>query len=238
MKEKYIKIENLSISEKLFDFVNKELLPGTKIKKKSFWHGFNKYVHELSYKNKELLETRESLQKQIDHWHKYNRREKINKKNYADFLIKIGYLKKTGSDFKIKTKNVDYEISNVCGPQLVVPISNARYVLNAANARWVSLYDSLYGTDVIPETNGALKGKTYNPIRGSKVIAYARYLLDLYVPLKNKSWKDLNSTPEVKKNKLNLKLKYPKQFKGYKKKSSYLSSLLFVNNNLEQLKYD
>ena len=232
MKEKYIKIENLSISEKLFDFVNKELLPGTKIKKKSFWHGFNKYVHELSYKNKELLETRESLQKQIDHWHKYNRREKINKKNYADFLIKIGYLKKTGSDFKIKTKNVDYEISNVCGPQLVVPISNARYVLNAANARWVSLYDSLYGTDVIPETNGALKGKTYNPIRGSKVIAYARNLLDLYVPLKNKSWKDLNSTPEVKKNKLNLKLKYPKQFKGYKKKSSYLSSLLFVNNNL------
>ena len=232
MKEKYIKIKNLSIAEKLFNFVNRELLPGTKIKKEYFWHGFNKYVHELAYKNKQLLETREKLQKQIDNWHKDRKGEKINKKNYADFLIKIGYLKKAGSKFKIKTKNVDYEISSVCGPQLVVPISNPRYVLNAANARWVSLYDSLYGTDVIPETNGALRGKTYNPIRGAKVIAYARDLLDIYVPLKNNSWKDLNLTPEVKKNKLNLKLKYPKQFKGYKKKSSYLSSLLFVNNNL------
>ena len=223
MKEKYIKIKNLSISEKLFNFVNRELLSSTKIKKKYFWHGFNKYVHELAYKNKQLLETREKLQKQIDNWHKDRKGEKINKKNYANFLIKIGYLKKAGSKFKIKTKNVDYEISSVCGPQLVVPISNARYVLNAANARWVSLYDSLYGTDVIPETNGALRGKTYNPIRGAKVIAYARNLLDIYVPLKNNSWKDLNLVPEVKKNKLNLKLKYPKQFKGYKKKSCYLS---------------
>ena len=160
MKEKYTKIKNLSISEKLLNFVNKELLPGTKIKKENFWNGFDKFVHVLSPKNKKLLENREKLQKTIDSWHKDRKGRKINIKKYIEFLKKIGYLKKTGADFKIKTKNVDAEIANICGPQLVVPISNARYALNAANARWVSLYDSLYGTDIIPETRGALHGKT------------------------------------------------------------------------------
>ena len=232
MKEKYIKIKNLSISGKLLNFVNNELLPGTKIKKEVFWNGFDKYVHELAPKNNKLLEIREKLQKKIDDWYKDRKGEKINIKKYAKFLIKIGYLKKSGPDFKIKTKNVDNEISNICGPQLVVPISNARYALNAANARWVSLYDSLYGTDVIPETEEALRGKTYNPIRGKKVIEYVRNLLDKYVPLKEESWKDLSKIPEVKKNKLNLKLKNPKQFVGYNKESNHLSSLLFMNNNL------
>ncbi|NWK14372.1 malate synthase G, partial [Marine Group I thaumarchaeote] len=204
MKEKYIKIKNLYISGKLLNFVNNELLPGTKIKKEVFWNGFDKYVHELAPKNNKLLEIREKLQKKIDDWYKDRKGEKINIKKYAKFLIKIGYLKKSGPDFKIKTKNVDNEISNICGPQLVVPISNARYALNAANARWVSLYDSLYGTDVIPETEEALRGKTYNPIRGKKVIEYVRNLLDKYVPLKEESWKDLSKIPEVKKNKLNL----------------------------------
>ena len=232
MKEKYTKIKNLSISEKLLNFVNKELLPGTKIKKEIFWNGFDKFVHELSPKNKKLLENREKLQKTIDSWHKDRKGKKINIKKYIEFLKKIGYLKKTGADFKIKTKNVDTEIAKICGPQLVVPISNARYALNAANARWVSLYDSLYGTDVIPETRGALRGKTYNPIRGERVIEYVRNFLDKCVPLKNGSWKDLKKTPEVNKNKLNLNLKNPKQFVGYAKKSKLLSSLLFVNNNL------
>ena len=232
MKEKYIKIKNLSISKKLLDFVNNELLPGTKIKEKNFWSGFDKQVHELATKNKKLLEIREKLQKKIDDWHKNKKGEKINIKKYEEFLRKIGYLKKTGSNFKIQTKNVDTEISSICGPQLVVPISNSRYVLNAANARWVSLYDSLYGTDIIPETEGAVRGKTYNPIRGKKVIDYARNLLDKYVPLVNKSWKDLTKVPEIKKNKLNLLLKNPKQFVGYKKVSNHLSSLLFKNNNL------
>ena len=165
MKEKYKIINNLSVSESLLNFVNNELLTGTKIKKENFWKGFDKYVHELAHKNKELLEIREKLQKKIDDWHKDRRGEKFDVKKYTKFLKKIGYLKKTGPDFKIKTKNLDTEISSICGPQLVVPISNARYALNAANARWVSLYDSLYGTDVIPETHGALIGKTYNPIR-------------------------------------------------------------------------
>jgi malate synthase len=232
MGEKYIKIKNLSISEKLLNFVNDELLPGTKIKKENFWNGFNKYVHELSPKNIELLENREKLQKKIDEWHKDRKGEKFYIKKYTEFLKKIGYLKKDGPDFIIKTKNVDTEISKICGPQLVVPVSNARYSLNAANARWVSLYDSLYGTDVISEEKGAVLGKTYNPVRGKKVIEYVRNFLDKHLPLKKESWKNLTNIPEVKNNKLNLKLKNPKQFVGYNKKSNRLSSLLFVNNNL------
>jgi len=216
----------------LLNFVNAELLPETKIKKELFWNGFDKYVHELAPKNKQLLEIREKLQKKIDDWHKDRKGEKINIKKYEEFLKKIGYLKKTGPNFKIKTKNVDDEISSICGPQLVVPISNPRYALNAANARWVSLYDSLYGTDVIPETKGALRGKTYNPLRGERVIYYVRNFLDKFVPLKDKSWKDLKKIPKVNNNKLDLNLKNPKQFVGYKKKSKLLSSLLFVNNNL------
>ena len=232
MKEKYIKIKNLSIAKTLLDFVNKELLPRTKIKKESFWNGFDKHVHELAPKNKELLEIRERLQRKIDDWHKDRKGEKFDIKKYTEFLKKIGYLIKTGPDFKIKTKNVDKEISSICGPQLVVPISNARYALNAANARWISLYDSLYGTDVISEEKGAVRGKTYNPIRGKRVIAYVRNFLDEIVPLKKGSWKDLEKIPEVKNNKLNLKLKNPKQFVGYNKKLNLLSSLLFINNNL------
>ena len=204
MKEKYIKIKNLSIEETLLKFINNELLPGTKIKKENFWNGFDKCVHELAPKNKELLEIREKLQKKIDDWHKNKKGKKIDIKKYIEFLKKIGYLKKPGSNFKIKTKNVDNEISSVCGPQLVVPISNARYALNATNARFVSAYDSLYGTDVIPETQGALRGKTYNPIRGKKVIEYGRDFLDKYVTLKNESWKNIKEIPQVKNNKLNL----------------------------------
>ena len=232
MKEKYIKFKNLSISKKLFNFINKELLPGTKIKKNNFWDGFNAAIHKLTPKNKELLEKREDLQKKIDEWHKKRKKNKFNINKYTNFLKKINYLKKTGRNFKIKTKNTDIEIAKICGPQLVVPISNERYALNAANARWVSLYDSLYGTDVIPETKGAVRGKTYNPIRGKKVIDYVRHFLDISIPLKNESWKNIKTIPKIKNNKLNLKLKKPKQFVGYNKKSNSLSSLLFVNNNL------
>ena len=231
-KEQYIKIKKLSVSKILFDFINDELLKGIKLKKHQFWDGFNNALDELVPKNKKILETREKLQKSIDTYHLESKNKNLNLKSYKKFLKKIGYLKKPVSNFKIKTKNVDREISNICGPQLVCPISNARFLLNAANARWVSLYDSLYGTDIISETHGALKGKTYNPIRGKKVIEYARSLLDKYIPLKNNSWKFLTEIPEVKNNKLNITLKNPSQFVGYNKKSNQLSSLLFVNNNL------
>ena len=239
MKEKYLKIENLSVSEKLLNFVNNELLPGTKIKQDVFWKGFSKYVHELAPKNKKLLEIREKLQKKIDDWHKETKGENINIKKYTKFLKKIGYLKNVGAKFKIETKNVDREISKIAGPQLVVPVMNARYSLNAANARWGSLYNALYGTDVISESNGAERGKKYNYIRGEKVIKYARKFLDENVPLQKGSWKDILEMPKVEKNQLNLKLKNPKQFKGYNKKVNNLSSLLFVNNNLHiEVKFD
>ena len=232
MKEKYLKIKNLSVSENLANFINKELLPETKVNKEKFWKGFDQCIHELAPKNRKLLQKRERLQKAIDALHIDKKDNQFSLKKYTKFLKKIGYIKKPGPNFKIKTKNVDIEISSICGPQLVCPVSNARFLLNAANARWVSLYDSLYGTDVIPETHGAVKGKTYNPIRGKKVIEYARNLLDKYVPLKDKSWKDLTKVPEVINNKLNLELKNYKQFIGYKKKSDKLTSLLFINNNL------
>ena len=239
MPKKYIKIKNLSVSLELANFVNSELLPGTNVSKNRFWEGLNKYAHELSPKNKNLLEVREILQKKIDIWHRDKKREKINTKKYSRFLKEIGYLKKEGKNFRIQTKNVDNEISKIAGPQLVVPVMNARYALNAANARWGSLYDALYGTDVISESNGAERGKKYNYIRGEKVIRYARNFLDANVPLQKGSWKNILQIPKVENHKLSLKLKNPKQFVGYTKKSNYLSSLLFINNNLHiDIKFD
>ncbi len=231
-KEKFVKILDLSISQVLLSFINKELLPGTKISKDRFWKGFNKSVHELAKKNKELIDIREKIQKSIDSYHLEKKRKKINLNDYKNFLKKINYLKKNGPNFKIKTKNVDKEISSICGPQLVCPVSNARFLLNAANARWVSLYDSLYGANIISETKGALKGKTYNPIRGGKVIDYARELLDKYIPLKNQSWKNIKKIPHIKKGELSIKLKNSKQFVGFRKQKGKIFSLLFVNNNL------
>ena len=231
-KEKFVKILDLSISEVLLSFVNKELLPGTKISKDRFWRGFNRAVHDLSKKNKELIEIREKIQKSIDSYHLEKKGKKIKLNEYKKFLNKINYLKKNGPNFHIQTKNVDEEISSICGPQLVCPVSNARFLLNAANARWVSLYDSLYGANIIPETKGALKGKTYNPIRGKKVIEYARELLDKYIPLENQSWKDIKKIPQIIKKQLSVKLKKPEQFIGFRKQKNKIFSLLFKNNNL------
>ena len=231
-KEKFVKIHDLSVSNVLLSFVNKELLPGTKISKDHFWKGFNKSIHDLAKKNKELIDTREKIQKSIDSYHLEKKGKKINLKDYKNFLKKINYLKQNGPSFKIQTKNVDKEISSICGPQLVCPVSNARFLLNAANARWVSLYDSLYGANIIPEAKGALKGKTYNPIRGGKVIEYARELLDKFIPLKNQSWKNIKKIPFIEKGELSIKLKNPEQFVGFRKQKGKMFSLLFVNNNL------
>ncbi len=238
-KKQYIKINNLSVSLDLFNFVKHDLLPKTKINIKDFWSGFSKSIYELTPINKELISIRQKIQKKINKWHKDNKGRELNYKNYTNFLKKIGYLAKEGSNFFIETKNVDSEICKIAGPQLVVPVMNARYSLNAANARWGSLYNALYGTDVISESNGAERGKKYNYIRGEKVIKYARKFLDENVPLQKGSWKDILEMPKVEKNQLNLKLKNPKQFKGYNKKVNNLSSLLFVNNNLHiDVKFD
>ena len=223
---------NLKVNHDLLEFVNDELLPGTNIDPIKFWSGFDKAAHELTTINKKLLFIRDEMQKKIDKWHVDNKGKEFDTKAYENFLKEIGYLVKEGPAFSIETKNVDSEISNIAGPQLVVPVMNARYSLNAANARWGSLYNALYGTDVISESNGAERGKKYNYIRGEKVIEYARDFLDSNIPLQKGSWKDISEIPKIKNNQLNLKLKNPKQFVGYSKKSNNLSSLLFTNNNL------
>ena len=232
MAKKYISLGQLSIASELLDFVNIELLPGTGVTKENFWSGLDKYAHEIAPKNKKLLEFRENLQKKIDIWHRDKKGEKIDIKEYSNFLVEIGYLKKEGEKFQIETKNVDSEISTIAGPQLVVPVMNARYALNAANARWGSLYNALYGTDVIPETDGASRGNKYNPKRGEKVIEYTRNFLDENVPLFKGSWKDISGIPKVYNGKLSLKLKDEKQFVGYSGTGNELSSLLLKKNNL------
>ena len=168
MSEKYTKIGNLSVSKVLFNFINKEAIPGTDIDEKKFWKSFDDAIHKLLPKNNELLDTRHKLQMDIDRWHLNNKGKEFKIKEYEKFLKEIGYLKEEGKDFKIDTKNIEDEIAKIAGPQLVVPVMNARYALNAANARWGSLYDALYGTDVIPGD----KGKDFNEDRAKKVIDY------------------------------------------------------------------
>ena len=231
----YQKVEKLFVSKILYNFVNKELLRKTKINPKRFWVALNKSFYSLREKNAKLIQIRKEFQNSIDEWHLNNKSKKFNLIKYKKFLFDIGYLKKNVANFKIQTKNVDEEISKIAGPQLVVPISNARYALNAANARWGSLYDALYGTDAI----GSEKlDNRYNPIRGGKVISYCRDFLDEIFPLKNGSWKKIN-TLKIQNHKLVLKidnkiiqLKNNKQYRGYRSDKKKLKGVLLINNNL------
>ena len=191
MDKKYQDVNNLQISEELLSFVNTEILKDTDISPKKFWQGFDVAVHELSPKNKKLIEKREVLQKKIDDWHINNKGNEIKIEEYKKFLKEIDYLKDEGADFKIETKNVDDEIAKIAGPQLVVPIMNARYTLNAANARWVSLYDSLYGTNIIESEEGG--SERYDPNRGQEVIKYVREFFDKYIPIEGTSWKNITA---------------------------------------------
>src|ERR1700761_1844687 len=189
MKDR-VSVGNLRVAKVLYDFVNTEALPGTEIDPDSFWAGVDKVVTDLGPQNQDLLARRDQLQAQIDKWHRLRVIEPIDAEAYREFLAEIGYLLPEPDDFTITTSGVDPEITTTAGPQLVVPVTNARFALNAANARWGSLYDALYGTDVIPETDGAEQGTSYNPVRGDKVIAYARKFLDDAVPLSKGSWAD------------------------------------------------
>src|SRR3984885_11892064 len=186
-----VSVGNLRIARVLYDFVNKEALPGTDIDPDSFWAGVDKVVTDLTPQNQDLLNRRDELQAQIDRWHKQRVIAPVDVDAYREFLTEIGYLQPEPEEFTITTSGVDDEIKTMAGPQLVVPVLNARFALNAANARWGSLYDALYGTDVIAETDGAEKGSGYNKIRGDKVIAYARNFLDEAVPLASGSWTDV-----------------------------------------------
>ena len=237
MKKKYIKINNLSVSSDLLNFINNELLKDTTISPENFWKGFDKIVHELSPINRELIKTRDELQKKIDAWHIKNKGNEINIEEYKKFLKEIGYLKEVGPDFKIKTKNIDKEISSIAGPQLVVPIMNERYALNAANARWMSLYDSLYGTDVIEQSEDSVSER-YDPQRGQDVIKYVREFLDKHIPIENTSWKNISGLNIkdgnliIKKDDNDYKLKNTEKFIGHRGDITKPSGIILKNNNL------
>lgn len=230
---------NLRVARVLYDFVNEEALPGTDIDPDSFWAGVDKVVTDLTPKNQDLLRRRDELQAQIDKWHRQRVIEPLDIDAYREFLTEIGYLLPEPADFTITTSGVDDEITTTAGPQLVVPVLNARFALNAANARWGSLYDALYGTDVISEDDGAEKGSSYNKVRGDKVIAYARKFLDEAVPLESGSWADATGL-SVEDGRLKVAtadgsagLADPDKFAGYTGELGSPSwSVLLVNHGL------
>lgn len=168
----YVNVGSIRVSEVLYNFINQEALPETGLDIEQFWQDFGTVVSDFSIKNKNLLEKRQDLQTKINEWHQSN--PSFDASSYKSFLEEIGYLESIVDDFKISVENVDDEISRIAGPQLVVPINNPRYAINAANSRWGSLYDAFYGTDIISEENGANKTGGYNPVRGEQVIAKSK----------------------------------------------------------------
>ena len=236
MSKNYQNVNNLKISEELLSFVNKELLKDLDISSEKFWEGFDNAVHDLAPQNKELIQIRKNLQKKIDDWHINNKGNEIEIEQYKKFLKEIGYLKEEGPDFKIETSNVDDEIAQIAGPQLVVPIMNARYTLNAANARWVSLYDSLYGTNIIESEEGG--SERYDPNRGQEVIKYVREFFDKYIPIDGTSWKNISALKIKDKNLIILKedkeykLKDENKFVGHRGDVNKPTAIIIKNNNL------
>ena len=234
----YISFGSLSISENLFSFVNDELLTDLNIQSNRFWADFEQAVNELAPQNKKLLHKRDTLQLQLDKWLEERKSSGIDSEQYTEYLREIGYLLPEGNDFNIETLNVDSEIATIAGPQLVVPVMNARYALNAANARWGSLYDALYGTDVISEENGAEKGSSYNPVRGENVISYARSALDTHSPLNNANWSDAtgisikDATLHISIGDTSTVLADKTQFSGYRGSLEAPEAILLVKNNL------
>jgi malate synthase len=228
----------LQVAANLDQFVETEALPGTGLDSAAFWSGFDALVHELAPRNRALLAERDRLQTELDNWHRANPGPVRDLRAYRAFLEGIGYIVPAPASVKATTDQVDTEIAEQAGPQLVVPLSNQRYALNAANARWGSLYDALYGTDAIPETNGAEKQKAFNPVRGAAVIAYARKFLDQAAPLANGSHVDATLySVEAGKLIVTLKsgkteLKAPAQFIGYQGEASAPSAVLLKHNGL------
>ena len=238
---KTIEMSGLRIDEKLYDLVRDEIAPGTGVDADEFWQSLAAIVRDLGPRNQVLLEKRDELQNQIDRYHLARKGEPFKQEEYTAFLKQIGYLVEEGGDFQVRTANVDPEITVIPGPQLVVPLDNARYALNAANARWGSLYDALYGTDVIPEADRAGKGETYNPIRGAKVIAYTEEFLDKVIGLERGSFSDvtqfrLQVAGGKKQLAATLKdggmvgLADAGKFTGYQEKNGELTSILLSNN--------
>ncbi|RWN23864.1 MAG: malate synthase G [Mesorhizobium sp.] len=232
-----IEIAGLRIARELHEFVAREALPGTGVEADAFWNGFSAIIHDLAPKNRALLAKRDAIQEQIDGWYREHGAP-VDMEAYKGFLKEIGYLVPEGPAFSVSTDNVDPEIADVAGPQLVVPVMNARYALNAANARWGSLYDALYGTDAIPETDGAEKGKAFNPARGAKVVAWTKAFLDEAAPLTSGKWAGVNGL-SLAQGALRLSagagsttLANPKQFVGYRGDAANPDAVLLVRNGL------
>ena len=239
MSDKYIAKGSLSVSIKLDEFLTSEVLPDLNITSDHFWQSLEAIVQEFGPRNRELLGLRETIQQKIDDWHLSNKGQTHDFESYKSFLKEIGYLTEDKGEFTIETQNVDPEIATIAGPQLVVPVMNARFALNAANARWGSLYDALYGTDMISEDDGATRAGAYNPVRGDKVIAFAKNFLDEHFPLSQGSYNDVSSFSLVDSS-LSMgtvsgeltSLKDPAQFQGYQGSAENPSGILLKNNNL------
>ena len=236
-----VEIGGLKIDERLYRLVRDEIAPGTGVKADGFWKSLGDIVRDLGPKNRTLLAKRDHLQEQIDQWHRARSGQPFDVKEYAAFLKEIGYLVSEGKSFKITTAKVDPEIAEIAGAQLVVPLDNARYALNAANARWGSLYDALYGTNVIPEDDGAEKGESYNPRRGAKVIAYTEEFLDKVVGLKRGSFSDVTRfflkaagrrklLAATLKDGKTIGLADGRKFLGYQQNAGELTSIVLSNN--------
>ncbi|MBU6420257.1 MAG: malate synthase G, partial [Proteobacteria bacterium] len=238
MPEPRISVAGLSVATILHDFVNNEALPGTGLEEAPFWEGFAALLRDFTRTNAVLLAKRDELQTKLDGWYKAHKGQPHNQNAYEAFLREIGYLQPDPAPFSVDTSNVDDEIALIPGPQLVVPLSNARYALNAANARWGSLYDALYGTDALPETDGAERGKSFNPVRADAVIARARAFLDAAFPLEDASHADALGYA-VESGRLvaqmpsgDTGLKDPAQFAGYKGEAASPSAVVLKNHNL------
>ncbi|MBY6052914.1 malate synthase G [Cytobacillus firmus] len=235
--ENYVKTGSLQVARELYEFINSEALPGSFVGQEQFWSGLEALINDLTPKNKALLAKRDEIQHKLNTWHRENKDFDFN--SYKSFLEEIGYLEPKAEDFKITTENVDEEVAVKAGPQLVVPVNNGRYAINAANARWGSLYDALYGTDAISEENGANRDGGYNPVRGEKVIAFAREFLDQTVPLSSGSHKDAvqykvdeGKLAVVLGNGETVKLKEEAKFAGYQGEQNQPSAVLLKNNGL------
>ncbi len=234
-----VQVGGLKVAKVLYDFVNNEAMPGTGVEPAKFWAELENILNEFAPRNKALLAKRDEIQAKIDSWHRERTGQAHDAAAYKKFLQDLGYLLPEGPDFQAETTNVDAEIATMAGPQLVVPVMNARYALNAANARWGSLYDALYGTDAIPEDNGAEKGRGYNPVRGEKVIAFARDFLDQAAPLAQGSHKDATQYA-IKDGKLVVSLRngnetglaQPEKFVGYNGIPNDPTAVLLTNNGL------
>ena len=226
-----VPVHGLQVARELHDFIAKEALPGTGVGADRFWKGFAELAVKLMPENRALLAQRDKLQAAIDAWHKENPERPIDPLDYTAFLREIGYLVPEGNEFQIGTQNVDPEIATMAGPQLVVPLTNARFALNAVNARWGSLYDALYGTDAIAQDGELASGKGYNQKRGDAVIAFARDALDQAAPLAGGSWKDISGLA-VKNGALEPALKDPAMFKGYAGDAASPNLILLEQNGL------